>query len=69
MLKNFSRESFIKYTNDFFTKNSGGLKSRGILDIIFDNFNLLKKGYFGFDTFKVIEILDKYYFSIFKYLI
>ena len=69
MLKNSSRESFIKYTNDFFTKDSKGLKSRSISSIIFNNFNLLKKGYFGPNTSKITEVLSKYYFSIFKYLI
>ena len=62
MFKNFSRESFIKYTNDFFTKGLGSLKSKNILSIIFDSFNLLRKGYFGPNTSKVTEILDKYYF-------
>ena len=68
MLKNFSREFFIKYTNDFFTKGLRGLKSKNILDIIFDSFNLLKRGYFGPDTSKVIKVLGKYCFFIFEYL-
>ena len=69
MLKNSSRESFIKYTNDFFTEGLGSLKGRDILNIIFDNFNLLRRGYFGPNTSKIIKVLDKYYFFILKYLI
>ena len=68
MLKNFSRESFIKYINYFFTKGSGSLESRNILDIIFNSFNLLKKDYFGPNTSKITKIPGKYYFFIFKYL-
>ena len=68
LFKNFIRESFIKYTDDFFTKNSKNLKSKNTSDIIFDSLKFLKKSYFGPDTSKITKILNKYYFFIFKYL-